>query len=255
MHTAVSVAVVILVSLFGAYYAVFGRAFTQPDPHLAIARTLPRVLFEGEAVRVGDRYLAQSSNQFEAKMNEEGFAYLEQMGAGYFFEKDGDRYISDSHQYSRFFRVFSYPKKTGTSTSAERYECDSDAKRCPDGSVVGRTGLECTFAECPSPDARSGVVVTYLGGPATSLSVTVEPRQVVSDSRCPSGVQCIWAGTVEVRTVISTAVAHGEHVLTLGEPQDFGDFEVVLDEVAPYPSAVGSIPEYAYRFTYRISKK
>lgn len=30
--------------------------------------------------------------------------------------------------------------------------CTADAKICPDGSAVGRTGPNCEFAECPKPD-------------------------------------------------------------------------------------------------------
>jgi len=137
----------------------------------------------------------------------------------------------------------------------ESYECDADAKICPDGSAVGRTGPDCEFAACPSPEAQEAMLTTYLGGSPTALNVTVNPKQVVSDSRCVEGVQCIWAGTVEVRTILSTSVAHGEHVMTLGQPQAFGDYIVTLTEVTPYPKAEQTIPESSYRFTYTIEKR
>ncbi len=35
--------------------------------------------------------------------------------------------------------------------------CTKDAKLCPDGSTVGRTGPKCEFTECPSFDARVNV--------------------------------------------------------------------------------------------------
>ena len=99
----------------------------------------------------------------------------------------------------------------------QAFECNGDAKICPDGSSVGRTGPQCEFAACPSPDAKEATLTTYLGGSPTALNITVNPRALVSDSRCAEGVQCIWAGTVEVRTAISSKTAHGEHVLTLRE--------------------------------------
>lgn len=133
--------------------------------------------------------------------------------------------------------------------------CDADAKICPDGSSVGRSGPRCEFAECPSVNATVGTVTTYLGGSATSMNITVNPKVVVSDSRCPQGVQCVWAGTVEVRTVISSQVAHGEHVLTLGESQQFGDFTVTLTDVTPGKSAESEISDSSYRFTFRIEKR
>ena len=135
--------------------------------------------------------------------------------------------------------------------STESYECQADAMVCPDGSAVGRQGPKCEFAACPYVDATSTQVATYLGGTTTGLNVSVSPQAVVSDSRCPVDVTCIWAGTVEVRTVLSTAVSHGEHVLTLGEPQSFGEYIVTLIEVSPTKTEA-AVPESSYRFTFEI---
>lgn len=143
---------------------------------------------------------------------------------------------------------------TSTPISQEPMECDADAKICPDGSAVGRTGPSCEFAACPDAGAEGATLTTYLGGAPTSLNITVSPQQVLSDSRCAKGVQCIWAGTVEVRTVISSQVGHGEHAMKLGEPQPFGEYTVTLTEVTPYPVAESPIPESSYRFTYDIKK-
>ena len=107
----------------------------------------------------------------------------------------------------------------------------------------------------PVVEATSATVTTTLEGSATALGITVNPRLIVSDSRCPEGVQCIWAGTMEVRTVISSAVAHGEHPLTLGKPQFFGDFTVTLTEVSPYPKSGEEIADSSYRFTFILAKR
>ncbi len=37
-----------------------------------------------------------------------------------------------------------------TATTTEVVHCDNDAKLCPDGSTVLRTGTQCEFAACPS---------------------------------------------------------------------------------------------------------
>lgn len=133
--------------------------------------------------------------------------------------------------------------------------CTADAKLCPDGSAVGRQGPNCEFTACPSADATSTILTTYLDGSPTGLNVTVQPKEIISDSRCPQDVQCIWAGTVEVRTVLSTQVSHGEHILTLGKPQVFGDYTVTLINVTPAPKAGEEIPESSYRFTFEIKKR
>ena len=142
-----------------------------------------------------------------------------------------------------------------TPDTPEPQACNGDAKICEDGSTVGRTGPNCEFAACPAPDRTSATVTTYLDGSPTAMNVTLQPKQVVSDSRCPTDVQCIWAGTVEVRTVMSTQVSHGEEILTLGEPVRFGDFMVTLTDVTPYPKEAMSIPDSSYRFTYKIEKR
>lgn len=139
-------------------------------------------------------------------------------------------------------------KEKGT----EPVACTADAKLCPDGSAVGRSGPNCEFAACPAPSATSARVTTYMGGTATALTVSVNARELVSDSRCPAEVECVWAGTVEVRTALATPVSHGEHVLTLGEPQVFGEYTVTLVEVTPAKTQA-EIPHSSYRFTYEIA--
>lgn len=140
-------------------------------------------------------------------------------------------------------------------TSTGPWMCNGDAKICPDGSSVGRTGPNCEFAACPSPDATSAILTTFLGGSTTGLNVTVNPHEVVSDSRCAQGVQCVWAGTVEVRTAVSTQVAHGEHVLKLGESRIFGEFSVTLVAVTPAAQEGVEIPNSSYRFTFEVKKQ
>jgi hypothetical protein len=152
------------------------------------------------------------------------------------------------------FYATAKPGSVAQPNTPEVWECNADAKICPDGSAVGRTGPNCEFTACPSPNATSSILTTYIGGSPTGLRVTVNPKEVVSDSRCAEGVQCVWAGTVEVRTVLSTEVSHGEHVLTLGKPQVFGDFTVTLIEVTPYPKADEEIPVSSYRFTFEVKK-
>ncbi len=132
--------------------------------------------------------------------------------------------------------------------------CNGDGKICPDGSLVGRTGPKCEFTACPSPDATEATLTTYMGGSATGMNFTVNPREIVSDSRCPEDVQCVWAGTVEVRTAVSTQVGHGEHVFKLGEPRTVGNFTVTLTKVTPNPKAGEEIPISSYRFTYEVHK-
>ncbi len=133
------------------------------------------------------------------------------------------------------------------------YECNADGKICPDGSIVGRTGISCEFAACP--DATSAIVTTSLGQEMTGLNVTINPIEVLEDSRCPADVQCIWAGQVRVRTVLSTEVSHGEHIFSIGTKQQFGDTDVTLVAVNPYPNAGSPTPSSSYRFVFEVTKR
>ena len=133
--------------------------------------------------------------------------------------------------------------------------CNADGKICWDGSVVGRTGTDCTFTKCPIPKAKSAKIVTTLGQVTSAIGVSITPKEVVSDSRCPLGVQCIWAGTVEVHTVIATKVSNDEQVFKLGESKIIGDFQITLIEVAPNPKPGENIPKSTYRFTFEITNK
>ncbi len=166
-----------------------------------------------------------------------------------------EKLLQQTQRTQNHFQVINISDEPiGETGDDEIFECDGDARICSDGSTVGRTGPDCEFTACPLPDATSGEVTTYLGGTATALSVSVSPKEIVSDSRCPIGVTCIWAGTVEVRTVLATAVSHGEHTMKLNEAQVFGEYNVTLTEVTP-PKTEAAIPSSSYRFTYEITKR
>lgn len=133
--------------------------------------------------------------------------------------------------------------------------CTMDAKICPDGSAVGRTGPNCEFAACPTPAATSSTVTVPIGGSVTALGVTIEPRQIASDSRCPNDVQCVWAGTVEVKAALSTAVSHGDLTFKLGEEARYGDVLITLVNVSPARLNNQLIATSSYRLTFDMKKR
>lgn len=74
--------------------------------------------------------------------------------------------------------------------------CTDDAKQCPDGSYVGRTGPKCEFAPCPAPHActeeakqcpdgttvvRSGPKCEFAPCPPDAVACTADAKQ------CPDG--------------------------------------------------------------------
>lgn len=95
------------------YFAIFGRALKQSENHLGILLAIPQAIFSPEAVRIDDqKYLAKNSADFMKTMKRQGFSSIDQMGSGYFLEKDGVRYLSTSRMYSSQFMTFTIPAKT-----------------------------------------------------------------------------------------------------------------------------------------------
>lgn len=92
------------------YFAVFGRALKQSENHLGILLVIPQTIFSSEAVKIDDqKYLAKNSADFMKTMERQGFSSVEQMGSGYFLEKDGFRYLSSGRMYSSSFMTFTIP--------------------------------------------------------------------------------------------------------------------------------------------------
>lgn len=60
-----------------------------------------------------------------------------------------------------------------TNGDDEHVACTMDAKQCPDGSFVGRTGPNCEFAPCPIVTAPSESVVCSTESRKTDACVTV----------------------------------------------------------------------------------
>ncbi len=108
-----------LMAVFGAiallcliYLVIFGQALKQPENHIGIALALPKVILNSEAVRIdNETYLVKDISSFITAMEQLGFIYVEQLGSGHIFRKDGDNYFSVSRMYSSHFMVFTYPRQ------------------------------------------------------------------------------------------------------------------------------------------------
>ncbi|HYR07728.1 MAG TPA: hypothetical protein VEQ60_08160 [Longimicrobium sp.] len=87
--------------------------------------------------------------------------------------------------------------------------------------------------------------------------LTVSFEAVPSDSRCPTGVQCVWAGDAVVQVVLSKdGKAFGAELHTNLEPTsvDYLNYNVRLVSLDPYPSSTNPIPQSQYRATFVVTK-
>lgn len=98
------------------------------------------------------------------------------------------------------------------------------------------------------PPAPAGSAVA-LGQPVTVGRLVATPRDVKEDSRCPAGVQCVWAGRVVLATRIDGAGWRETVPLTLGEAYATHGTSITLVSVKPQKGA-GKPDAGEYRFTF-----
>jgi hypothetical protein len=98
----------------------------------------------------------------------------------------------------------------------------------------------------------------YANGPTAPLNeianvsgIAVRPLTVIEDSRCPTLVQCVWAGRVRISADITGA---GTRELTLGEPAAVSGGTLTLVDVRPGKRADQTIAQRDYRFTFRFQR-
>ncbi len=131
--------------------------------------------------------------------------------------------------------------------------CTQEAKLCPDGSAVGRTGPNCEFAECPT----GGPIAfeTRIGKEASGLGVRITPLEIIEDSRCPVDVMCIQAGAVRVRTRLVSGLGEAMQEFKLNQPVTTEAERITLTGVFPQPTAGVKIQEGEYVFQFEVAKR
>ncbi|MFA6519905.1 MAG: hypothetical protein WCT41_03755 [Candidatus Paceibacterota bacterium] len=133
--------------------------------------------------------------------------------------------------------------------------CTQEAKLCPDGSAVGRTGPNCEFAECPVPASGPISLGAVIGEKVSGLDVSITPLAVLQDSRCPIDVQCIQAGTVKLQARLVSGLGTTTQTFTLGQPITTEAETITLTDVLPPPKAGIQIKNSDYIFTFGIAKR
>jgi hypothetical protein len=92
-----------------------------------------------------------------------------------------------------------------------------------------------------------------------SESIGVKFVEVIGDSRCPQGVQCIWAGEASSVLEINHLGATYKKVLTqpsLTDPPQTDFFEYIITfDLQPYPKAGEEIKDKDYRLELKIEKE
>lgn len=116
----------------------------------------------------------------------------------------------------------------------------------------------------PAATASPGAPLSlHVGEAATVGDVTLTLTAIENDSRCPSRVSCVWAGSAEAR--ISVAIAgqadetavltiYGQNRETEESRLQAGDHTIRLTALEPYPTEPGPIPLEDYVATFVVEE-
>lgn len=89
--------------------------------------------------------------------------------------------------------------------------------------------------------------------PAQGLGITIAPLEIIEDSRCPSDVVCIQAGTVRARVKITNPGGERALVLALGKPVSSAHETVELIQVLPEARSEVPIRTNEYRLVFKVT--
>ena len=103
--------------------------------------------------------------------------------------------------------------------------------------------------QVPYPAAPEGYRVS-IDAPVKVGAVTVTPVELVEDSRCPTGVQCVWAGRLILKTRIDGDGWRETTDLTLGQRYETRGNPVTLVRAEPERREDAPIDPSQYRFTF-----
>lgn len=87
-----------------------------------------------------------------------------------------------------------------------------------------------------------------------NTDVSITPLQIIEDSRCPLGVQCVWAGRIVLKVRVAEGNAGKEYNFTEGERviTDFG--EITMTKVVPVPVHNKQLKPEDYQMTFYIER-
>lgn len=99
------------------------------------------------------------------------------------------------------------------------------------------------------------LLTTEINKSANGLGVTLAPIEVIEDSRCPvdENIRCIQAGTVRVRTKVTSTDGERILIFAIGTPVSSRAETIELTEVLPSPHAGISILKNDYRFVFKVA--
>lgn len=89
------------------------------------------------------------------------------------------------------------------------------------------------------------------------LKDTTEPIElkfvkVVSDSRCPEGVKCVWAGAISVEILLDNSISMV--ISAIDNSISYKGYKIIVTQATPYPKSGSVIREEDYKVEFKIYK-
>lgn len=117
--------------------------------------------------------------------------------------------------------------------------------------------LVCSLMKAQEQKGPDKVVRTFIESGELGIgqelildNISVEFKKVISDSRCPEQVNCIWQGEAKVLLGITLNGTYFEKELVISDPAaqavQFGDMELSVPYLNPYPRTAQGISSKNY---------
>ena len=100
-----------------------------------------------------------------------------------------------------------------------------------------------------------GEVTLYINQEAVFPGVRIRPIDIVEESRCPSDVTCIQAGTVRVALLVVSGMGTSTNTMALGDEITTEAETITFVAADPDPISTSSISKEAYRLTFMVTKR
>lgn len=113
--------------------------------------------------------------------------------------------------------------------------------------------LSVTFTSAQNPEKltlKQGQQKTATG------RLIVKFLAVTEDSRCPTNVNCVWAGVARIKIQLRKNGKTAEFELNTNQPEKSAAFEgseVKLNTLTPYPKSTAPINSASYTATFTVS--
>lgn len=107
----------------------------------------------------------------------------------------------------------------------------------------------------PEPELNKEFRIDY--GQTVTLqdgSITVQFSHLLSDSRCPKGVECVWAGNAKIKILFNSKAVKLNTNFQLKSEVHISGYEIRLISLAPYPVAHKPIKKSNYVATLLVTQ-